>query len=923
MEKQLIIPYEFEEILKKDSKLYSLVVKANSDFSNIINDDPYFFPGYTNHKLLHSQHVLDLAKLLIAPESLNMLNSQDIAALILSALGHDIGMHITFSGFKALIKDIYLDDNLNKAFADKKWSVLWSEYKREIRLWDQKKKFSVFGREFDIVEIPADPLEITEFHRLIIGEFIRWNHHRLAQDIIINGFPMREKEIKEFLPDEDDIIKKITALLVRSHCENPWAMVDKISGIYGSHIVTNQVYGYHFYYIMALLRISDYLDMSGERANLDIYKKHEYFSSISKLEWEFNQCINYLDFKDTSPECLFVWVREPKTSVVYLKVQNHLSEMQTELDTCWAVLGYTKTSQKLSIRRITSNLDAENGLKQNLKYIPERIFFDANKDLLKLLVKPLYGNDVVLAVRELLQNAIDACREKEAIIDDPYSPAVDIDISENQFIISDNGMGMNAHVIKNYYLKAGATYRNDLNWKKRFIQDTDSIIIRGGRFGIGVLAGFLLGDEISVETKPFGETMGYSFVANLDAEQIDVLKFEKKEEDSGTCIKIKNSKKYLDQLKKSDLMGIYVFETPIIRLTWNHDILKLNTKDCRKDAFSFVKDSMEIYWHPVEYTSPGNVSYNGFWLKKESFSYTTDDLNKIEFHIIDKNNILELELNRNFFSNKSYFEKDLFHEIIRKIMLGYVSLKKNINQLCGAYFENSCLKRVQSQNDEIMRIFALTNSGYTILGLYALTGISHRRLIVIEENPGVDIIKEILDSDDDIILIVNKPCDTFVNARIHNKRIRWDRLVTNIPLYPPGVYGDIKYMAQKYKRFYNYRYNRQIESCGVLVRDDINEPTGKDCLSEELAGKLAALRCQFAEYTILNDSPVQHNSIFYDKLFQEYVLKIFGNNMLIPYDNTETDDRLVRIRRQLSKKQNYSDKSKNHKKRQSKIKEIL
>ena len=71
-----------------------------------------------------------------------------------------------------------------------------------------------------------------------------------------------------------------------------------------------------------------------------------------------------MDFKDTSPECLFVWVREPKTSVVYLKVQNHLSEMQTELDTCWAVLGYTKTSQKLSIRRITSNLDAENGLKQ-------------------------------------------------------------------------------------------------------------------------------------------------------------------------------------------------------------------------------------------------------------------------------------------------------------------------------------------------------------------------------------------------------------------------------------------------------------------------------------------------------------------------------------------------------------------------------
>ena len=884
MEKQLIIPCEFEEILKQDSKLYSLVVKVNSDFSNIINDKPYFFPYYTNHKLLHSQHVLDLAKLLVKPESLNSLTLDRVLALILSALGHDIGMHITFPGFQRLIKDLYPDNDLNRYFGDKKWSVLWNEYKREIRLWDQKRKISVFGRGFDDVEIPADSLDISEFNRLIIGEFIRWNHHRLAQDIIINGFPMAE-EIKEFLPNREDVIKKITALLVRSHCENPWTMVDKINDINGRHTVTNQVYGYHFYYIMALLRISDYLDMSEERANLDIYKKHEYLSSISKLEWEFNQCIEYLEFRDSSSECLFVWVKEPKTSVVYLKIQKHLSDMQAELDTCWAVLGYTKTSQNLSIRRITSNLDAEDGLKKNLKYIPDRIFFDANKDLLKLLVKPLYGNDIVLAVRELLQNAIDACREKEAIADEDYSPTVDIDISENQFIISDNGMGMNAHVIKNYYLKAGATYRNDLNWKKRFIQDTDSIIIRGGRFGIGVLAGFLLGDEISVETKPFGETVGYSFTADLDAEQIDVFKFTKKEEDSGTCIKIENSKKNIDQLEKADLMEIYVFKTPIIKLTWDQDVFMLNATDCRKGALSFIKESVEIYWHPVEHSLSKKVSYNGFWLKKESFSYAIYDLNEIEVHIIDKNNILELELNRNFLSNKSYIEKDLLQEIISKIMLDYTSLEKNIDQLCNTYFESACLKRVQSQNDKIMRRFALTNSGYTILGLYALTSMSQHRLIVIEHNPGVDIIKEILKTNDDVILIINEQCDMFVNAIIHNKIIRWERLVINIPLHPQNIYGDIKYIAQKYGKFYSYRYKRQIASCSVLVREETNIPTAKACLSEELATKLAALKCQFAEYTILKDNALPQNSIFYNEIFQEYVKKVFAHNIIIPYDN--------------------------------------
>ena len=392
MENTLIIPHDFEDILKRDARLYALVIGICSRFAPLINEPPYFFPAYTNHQLLHSQKVLDIAKLLIAPSSFNTLTPQDIAVLILSALAHDLGMHITFAGFRAIIHDEYNENQLNEVFKDKNWSRLWYEYKKELRLWDQKKKTSVFGKNFDIVEIPDDPLELTELQRMIIGEFLRWHHHRLAQDIITSGFPMRVGECKEFFPDKYEYrnLQTMTALLVRSHGENAWRMVDTVEQIYGRTLSLSRLYNCHFPYIMALLRLSDYLDMSEERACLDIYRKHDYFSSVSALEWEFNQCISFLDFKESGPERLYIWVNEPRNSSLFLKIQRHLRAIQNELDTCWAVLGYTKTQEELSIRHISSNLDTEGGLKDNVPYLSEPIYFDSNKDLLKLLVKPLY-----------------------------------------------------------------------------------------------------------------------------------------------------------------------------------------------------------------------------------------------------------------------------------------------------------------------------------------------------------------------------------------------------------------------------------------------------------------------------------------------------------------------------------------------------
>ena len=891
MENTLIIPHDFEDILKRDARLYALVIGICSRFAPLINEPPYFFPAYTNHQLLHSQKVLDIAKLLIAPSSFNTLTPQDIAVLILSALAHDLGMHITFAGFRAIIHDEYNENQLNEVFKDKNWSRLWYEYKKELRLWDQKKKTSVFGKNFDIVEIPDDPLELTELQRMIIGEFLRWHHHRLAQDIITSGFPMRVGECKEFFPDKYEYrnLQTMTALLVRSHGENAWRMVDTVEQIYGRTLSLSRLYNCHFPYIMALLRLSDYLDISEERACLDIYRKHDYFSSVSALEWEFNQCISFLDFKESGPERLYIWVNEPRNSSLFLKIQRHLRAIQNELDTCWAVLGYTKTQEELSIRHISSNLDTEGGLKDNVPYLSEPIYFDSNKDLLKLLVKPLYGNDILLAVRELLQNAVDACREKEVIAGTDYTPFVEIRISQDSISVTDNGMGMTAHVIKNYYLKAGATYRNDLNWKKHFLQDGRSTIIRGGRFGIGVLAGFLFGDEITVETQPFGENTKYRFTADLDAEQIDVFRTHKRGSDcSGTRITIKADSSTLRKLNYNALNNIYTLSFPKIHLVYdiedeNKEDIILNSNHHLEDMYHFFIEGVHIYWEPTK-TSHELVSYNGFWLKGESFSHNINDLNQMTVHIIDKDNKLELELNRNSISNIDFIRKEFFRQIILQLSNSYIRQRHHIEQLCGTSFGCQLLTNNLYENDLIKRAYVLTENGYSTMGFLSHLDIVNRRLIVLDRNPGNILIQEILQSHTHPLLVVEQPCELFLNKRINYIKMVWERLISRTPtsLFQSESYGDIKYASRLFLNYGSYWTSDPLKGKIVIYRaEDGNQDA--PFLSKDLYEKLIDAGCQIAEYTIQADRPFMDISIFTNRLFSNYVSSTLKENIILPY----------------------------------------
>lgn len=133
--------------------------------------------------------------------------------------------------------------------------------------------------------------------------------------------------------------------------------------------------------------------------------------------------------------------------------------------------------------------------------------------LVKLLAgESLYGNDPMAAVRELLQNANDAVRLKFHTATDEYDAQVEklpikIEIStkdNHTFLsISDFGVGMTSRIMTEYLISIASNY-----WDSQFHYDYPGALENGfsqaGKFGIGFLSVFMLGDEIEVTSNKAG-----------------------------------------------------------------------------------------------------------------------------------------------------------------------------------------------------------------------------------------------------------------------------------------------------------------------------------------------------------------------------------------------------------------------------------
>ena len=128
--------------------------------------------------------------------------------------------------------------------------------------------------------------------------------------------------------------------------------------------------------------------------------------------------------------------------------------------------------------------------------------------LLDVLGKNLYSTPLV-AIRELIQNAHDACYRRKIEGSDCPSPEIRLRTpGNNRLVIEDNGAGLTKSEISDYLATIGSGYTRLL----RDRTDTEDMI---GYFGLGFLSAYVISDQVEINTTSYQTPdQGWHFTSN-------------------------------------------------------------------------------------------------------------------------------------------------------------------------------------------------------------------------------------------------------------------------------------------------------------------------------------------------------------------------------------------------------------------------
>jgi molecular chaperone HtpG len=355
------LPIQFRDLLEQNTSLSGLVDSSLAAFSPWLErNNVKFFTEYTDHSLKHVKEVLRESDELIREQCRGIITPADVATLILATLLHDCAMHLTVDGFIDLIQSN--NRPLIEGFKDKPWNILWADFMAEARRFSGRKLMAIFGNTEPVRYPPMNSQEMTGRDLLLIGEFLRRHHPRLAHEIALFGVPGPSAMSKLQLGAGDDKSKYIldlAGIVARSHGIDIRACTPYLRNNFGSEKIYK---GIHIVFIIALLRIADILQIQSSRAPHQIVKVQKIESPVSSGEWAMHQAIDFVNKNYDDPETIMV-IAHPSNVKTYLRIRRMLDDIQGELDSSWTVIGevygYIPQFRELGLkyRRIKSNID--------------------------------------------------------------------------------------------------------------------------------------------------------------------------------------------------------------------------------------------------------------------------------------------------------------------------------------------------------------------------------------------------------------------------------------------------------------------------------------------------------------------------------------------------------------------------------------
>ena len=272
-----------------------------------------------------------------------------------------------------------------------------------------------------------------------------------------------------------------------------------------------------------------------------------------------------------------------------------------------------------------------------------KVFKAETKELLNLMIHSIYTNKEIF-LRELISNANDAIDKFKFksltdtnILngDDRYKIEISIDKENRILTISDNGIGMTYDEVDENIgtiAKSGSKlFKEQLEEAKK--GEVDII----GQFGVGFYSGFIVADEITIETKsPYSET-GVKWVSSGDGDY-EIEEISKENRGTKISLHIKEDdtcNEFLEDWKIKELVKKYsnyiryeiYFGDEVINSTkpiWKKDKKELKDEDYNE----FYKATFHDWNDPLLHFNlkvQGNIEYNALLYipKKLPYDYYT------------------------------------------------------------------------------------------------------------------------------------------------------------------------------------------------------------------------------------------------------------------------------------------------------------
>lgn len=292
----------------------------------------------------------------------------------------------------------------------------------------------------------------------------------------------------------------------------------------------------------------------------------------------------------------------------------------------------THLPERVTCRKLRPQYDAAG--RGDAYGLPLMRFSLAEDEMRELLMgSQLYG-DRTLALRELYQNALDACRYRDARVrygelkegirqgwggeivfrqgvDDDGRPYVECE---------DNGVGMGQTALRSTFSRAGRRFEQSREYRREQARwravDKDLRLYPNSRFGIGVFSYFMLADEISIWTRVTDE---FGRPESSRGLRVDIASsgslFRIKENDAaqpggGTRVRLYLNGDAIDvanELAKRVWLCDYTMRVErngAVAKEWEKDVLYYDG-----DAASPVRADRNVWWVP----GTGCLLVDGIW----------------------------------------------------------------------------------------------------------------------------------------------------------------------------------------------------------------------------------------------------------------------------------------------------------------------